>query len=175
MADQHGAAPPGDRGQQPGQPLPPDETMDVTADLKAQVAELEDRWRRAVADLDNMRKRFVREAEQMRADERARVAALWLPVLDNLELALSHAEADPAAIVDGVRGVRDQALEVLSRLGFPRRTDEGTPFDPGRHEAVAVLPAVDTPAGTVVQVVRPGYGSAEQLLRPAAVVVAKGD
>ena len=171
MADQHGAAPPGDRGQQPGQPLPPDET----ADLKAQVAELEDRWLRAVADLDNMRKRFVREAEQMRADERARVAALWLPVLDNLELALSHAGADPAAIVDGVRGVRDQALEVLARLGYPRLVDEGRPFDPSRHEAVAVLPATDTPAGTVVQVVRPGYGSDEQLLRPAAVVVAKGD
>jgi molecular chaperone GrpE len=174
MADRNGP-PTGNGGQQPerqaGQQPPPDET----ADLKAQVAESEDRWRRAVADLDNVRKRFAREAERMRADERARVAALWLPVLDNLELALSHAGADPAAIVDGVRGVRDQALEVLSRLGYPRLVDEGTPFDPGRHEAVAVLPAADAPAGTVLQVVRPGYGSDEQLLRPAAVVVAKGD
>ncbi len=171
MVDQ-AQPPPDDRDQQPEQaqqPVQPDEN----AYLRARVAELEDLWRRAAADLDNLRKRAAREAGRVRADERARVAAQWLPVVDNLELALEHAKADPTAIVDGVRGVRDQAVEILSRLGFPRRDDVGTPFDPGRHEAVAVLPAGDAPAGTVVQVVRPGYGSDDQLLRPAAVVVAK--
>jgi molecular chaperone GrpE len=166
---------PGDGQQRPEQSAPEQLPPDQTAELKAQVAELEDRWRRAVADLDNVRKRVAREAERLRADERARVAAQWLPVLDNLELALEHAGADPETIVNGVRGVRDQALEVLSRLGYPRQADEGIRFDPGRHEAVAVLPAVDTPAGTVLQVVRPGYGNEEYLLRPAAVVVAKGE
>ena len=68
--------------------------------------------------------------------ERARVAGEWLPVLDNLELALAHADADPAVIIDGVRAVRDQAAGVLQRLGFPRRDDLGTVFDPSRHDAV---------------------------------------
>jgi molecular chaperone GrpE len=186
MADQTGT-PVGDGKRHDGErqaERPP--RPDAGADARAQVAEAEercgqavaeaeDRWRRAVADLDNLRKRVARDAERVQGDERARVAAQWLPVVDNLELALEHAEADPAAIVDGVRGVRDQAVEVLSRLGFARRTDEGMPFDPGRHEAVAVLPAANAPAGTVLHVVRPGYGNDERQLRPAAVVVAKGD
>src|SRR5437870_10017489 len=56
------------------------------AELRQRVAQLEDQWKRALADLDNLRKRMARESQQQRADERARVAALWLPVIDNLEL-----------------------------------------------------------------------------------------
>jgi molecular chaperone GrpE len=148
--------------------------VDEIAELRAQLAEMEERWRRALADFDNLRKRVAREASQQRDDERARVAALWLPVLDNLELALQHADADPAAIVAGVRAVRDQALAVLAELGYPRRADENGQFDPSRHEAVAALPDTQHPPGTILQVIRPGYGSDERLLRPAAVVVAKG-
>lgn len=151
------------------------ETADLdrtVAELRAKVAELEDRWRRTVADLDNLRKRAARDAAHQQAAERARAAAEWLPVLDNLDLALEHAGADPRAIVDGVRAVRDQALALLARLGFPRREDVGARFDPARHEAVAAVPRTDTPEGTVLQVVRPGYGDDERQLRPAAVVVA---
>jgi molecular chaperone GrpE len=148
---------------------------DEIEELRAQLAEMEDRWRRALADFDNLRKRVARESLQQRDDERARVAARWLPVLDNLELALQHAGADPAAIVAGVQAVRDQALAVLADLGYPRRADENEPFDPSRHEAVAVLPDTNYPPGTIVHVIRPGYGTDERQLRPASVVVAKGD
>lgn len=141
------------------------------AELEQQVAELEDRWRRALADLDNLRKRFARESELQRARERAEVAAAWLPVVDNLELALAHAAGDPRTIVEGVRAVRDQALAVLAGLGFPRRDDVGAAFDPALHEAVAAAPAPDVRPGTVIQVVRPAYGEEERQLRPAAVVV----
>src|SRR5262245_47198926 len=71
-------------------------------------AELTDRWRRAAADLDNLRKRYARELAREREAERARVAATLLPIVDNLDLALAHADADPATIVPGVRAVRDQ-------------------------------------------------------------------
>lgn len=138
------------------------------------IAELEDHWKRALADLDNFRKRTAREGERTRADERARTTAEWLPVVDNLERALEHAEADPATVVDGVRSVLDQAIEVITRLGFPRTDDEGRPFDPGRHEAVSVDFASDAADGTVVRVVRPGYGEGDAQLRAAQVVVAKG-
>ena len=104
-----------------------------------------------------------------------RVAALWLPVLDNLDLALDHAAADPHSIVDGVRAVRDQALGVLTRLGFPRRCEAGGAFDAARHEVVAAVASADTPPGTILQVIRPGYGDDPRQLRPAAVVVAKDE
>jgi molecular chaperone GrpE len=152
-----------------------DELRAEVSDLRTRMAELEDRWRRALADADNLRKRAARESAVQRDDERARVAAEWLPVLDNLDLALEHVGDEPSPMVEGVRAVREQALGVLARLGFPRRSDEGAAFDPSRHEAVAVLPSPEAPAGTILRVVRPGYGTEERLLRPAAVVVAKGE
>jgi molecular chaperone GrpE len=141
-------------------------------ETRVQLAVMEDRWRRALADLDNLRKRTARELHRQREDERARVAAEWLPVLDNLELALEHAKADSDPVVQGIRVVRDQALAVLERLGFPRRDDVGQSFDPARHEAVSTVEDEHTPPGTIVHVVRPGYGRDEYTLRPAAVVVA---
>ncbi|HEY0535540.1 MAG TPA: nucleotide exchange factor GrpE [Actinoplanes sp.] len=147
---------------------------DETEELRAELARMEDRWRRALADFDNLRKRAARESAQQRDDERAAVAARWLPVLDNLELALQHASADPASIVSGVQAVHEQALNVLADLGFPRRSDVNEPFDPSRHEAVATMPDAEAEPGTVLHVVRPGYGTDERPLRPAAVIVAKG-
>jgi molecular chaperone GrpE len=144
------------------------------AELQARLAELEDRWRRALADFDNLRKRTGRDAERQRLEERARVAREWLPVLDNLELALEHTKSDPSAVLAGVQAVRDQAIAVLAALGFPRHDDVGAAFDPTRHEAVGTLPDPRSPAGTVLHVVRPGYGEDDRQLRPAAVVVATG-
>ncbi|WP_431944880.1 nucleotide exchange factor GrpE [Actinacidiphila sp. bgisy167] len=146
----------------------PDEDEYTTA-----IQELEDRWRRALADLDNLRKRHARELERERRVERSRTAAAFLPVLDNLELALTHAGADPDAIVEGVRAVRDQAVNVLELLGYPRHAETGVAFDPARHEVVGVVQDSDAPPGTVVEMLRPGYGDGEQQLRPAAVTVAK--
>ncbi|MBA6441599.1 nucleotide exchange factor GrpE [Streptomyces sp. GMR22] len=139
----------------------------------AALAELEDRWRRALADLENLRKRHVRELERERAAERARTAAALLPVVDNLELALSHAEADPGSIVEGVRAIRDQAVDTLARLGYEREAETGVPFDPARHEVVGVVEDPEAEPGTVVQVLRPGYGKPGRQLRPVAVAVAK--
>lgn len=139
------------------------------------VAELEDRWRRAAAELDNLRKRFARQlAEQARA-ERARTVAALLPVLDNLELALRHADADPAAIVTGVRAVHAQATDALAGLGFHRIDAAGVRFDPARHEAAGSAPAPDGVApGTVVDVHRAGFvDDAGALVRPAVVTVAQ--
>jgi molecular chaperone GrpE len=152
--------------QRPEQRPEPDESGEPD------LAELEDRWRRALADLDNLRKRYARELERERATERARVAAELLPVVDNLDLALAHAGARPDAIVEGVRTVREQALAALTRLGYPRDEEVGVPFDPARHEAVKVVEGADAAPGTVVEVVRPGYGRGDRWLRPAAVAVA---
>jgi len=145
------------------------------ADLRSRVADAEDQRLRALADLDNLRKRCAAQASRAVADTQAAVASEWLPVADNLDRALAHSEADPDAIIEGVRAVRDQAQSILARLGFPRREEVGVQFDPARHEAVAVQDDTDAEAGTVLEVVRAGYGDREHQLRPAQVVVAKAD
>jgi molecular chaperone GrpE len=152
--------------------VPPQPTQQV-AEATQRIAELEDQRLRALADLDNFRKRCASQVSAARAETRAEVAARWLPVVDNLERALDHAHADPGSIVEGIKAVLAQAMGVLSQLGFPRRDDLGAPFDPARHEAIAAVSETDAPAGSVIDVVRPAYGEGDRQLRPAQVVVAK--
>ncbi|MFG3268528.1 nucleotide exchange factor GrpE [Streptomyces bobili] len=146
-------------------------TPQGSTDLDA--AELQDRWRRALADLDNLRKRHARDRPLELEAERARVASAWLPVLDNLELALAHADADPGAIVQGVQAVRDQAVEVLRGLGYPRHEETGVAFDPKLHDVASVVDEADAAPGAVVKVLRPGYGDPGRQLRPATVAVSR--
>src|SRR6202020_1551031 len=105
---------------------------DTIADQAARIAELREARLRALADLDNTRKRCAAQTRRAEEDARADVARQWLPVIDSLDLALAHAPAQPATIVGGVEAVREQALGVLARLGFPRRDDRGARFDPAR-------------------------------------------
>ena len=149
----------------------PDETGG--SDPEGALAETEDRLRRALADLDNLRKRYHRELARERDAERRRVAMELLPVVDNLERALDHAGPECAPLVQGIRAVHDQAVGALARLGFERFDDVGRAFDPVRDEAISAIDS-DAPAGTVVAAVRSGYGGGEVLLRPAGVVVSKG-
>jgi molecular chaperone GrpE len=149
-----------------------DTASDPLTEAQAQVAELNDRWRRTAAELDNFRKRSARESAQQRTDERTRVLSVWLPVLDNLELALEHAGSQPDGFVEGVRSIRDQALAAIAGLGYPRVDDLGEQFDPNLHEAVGTMPSADHKPGTVMHVVRPRYGQEGRVLRPAAVIVA---
>ena len=161
-------APPEDtaRPARPADPADPAEPEDRAAELEG--------LRRALADLDNARKRCAAQLTRVEAETRAAVAREWLPVIDNLDRALEHSSADPAAIIEGVRAVRDQALGVLGRLGFPRREDDqGAAFDPVRHDAVAARDAAGAADGSVVEVIRPGYGEGDHQLRPAQVVVAR--
>jgi molecular chaperone GrpE len=149
------------------------EQVAAKPDTDSELARFEDRWRRAVADLDNLRKRYARELDRERTVERSRVAGAWLPVVDNLERAISHGGAHSGAIVEGVRSILDEALQVLEHLGYPRDAETGVLFDPERHEVVGVVDNEDSPPGTVLEVLRPGYGHGSQQLRPAAVVVSR--
>jgi molecular chaperone GrpE len=151
----------------------PPETVASQSDSDKERARLEDRWRRAVADLDNVRKRYARELDRERAAERSRVAGAWLPVVDNLERAISHAGDQSDAVLDGLRSILEHALQILEQLGYPRDAEAGVPFDPERHEVVDVVDHPDSAPGTVVEVLRPGYGEGSRQLRPAAVVVSR--
>lgn len=151
----------------------PQEVPGSATGAQERLVELEDRWRRAMADLDNVRKRHATEMRREVEAERAKIAAAWLPVLDNLELALAHAEADPSAIVQGVHAIRDEAVRLLAGLGYPRDDETDVRFDPNRHEVVAVVEDPASEPNTVTRVVRPGYGTGRRQLRPTAVTVSK--
>lgn len=153
--------------------LAQDDDRQIIEDLRGRVAELEDQVRRTLADLDNLRKRTAREAEQTRERAQADVAAAWLPVVDHLDLALQHADADAGAVIAGVDAVRQEAVDLLTRLGYPRRGEVGQRFDPAVHEAAGAVETLDAESGTVVQVLRPGYGDGTRQLRPARVIVAR--
>jgi len=174
MSDHEAPTSESPRDEARGAEAPGDEAPE-NVDQSRQVAELEDAWRRTAAELDNFRKRCARDVVRAREQERATVATSWLPVLDNLERALEHASSDPSSVAEGLRAVLAQAVGVLTDLGFPRRDDEGTAFDPAVHEAVSTVSGEGLTPGTVAQVVRPGYGPDDKLLRPAAVVVATRD
>jgi molecular chaperone GrpE len=148
---------------------------DAAAPAEDTVAQLEDRLRRALADLDNLRKRYEREVARERLSIRMQVSLQWLPVVDDLERAIAHLQSSGDCgpeVVEGVRVIRDRALSVLAQLGFPRFDATGEGFDPARHEAVSVIDR-DEPPGTVVATTRTGYGAGELVLRPAGVVVAR--
>ncbi|MEU6867031.1 nucleotide exchange factor GrpE [Streptomyces sp. NPDC046876] len=136
------------------------------------VEDLRDRWQRAVAETENLRKRYERQMDEVRRAEQDRVTAAWLPVVDHLELALQHAAADPKAVIPGVEAVCQQAHALLAQLGYRRIADIGEPFDPAVHEAAQVREEPGAAPGNVVQVLRAGYDSDRGLLRPAVVSVA---
>src|SRR3979411_477242 len=115
----------------------PPETAVSQSDSDKELAKLEDRWRRAVADLDNLRKRYARELDRERTSERSRVAGAWLPIVDNLERAISHAGEESSAVLDGVRNTVREAVQVLERLGYPRDAEAGVPFKTDGQRSVA--------------------------------------
>lgn len=153
--------------------VPHDEAAE-TDELRDRLRQAEDNWRRAAADLDNLQKRYQRELDRGQTAERERTLGLWLETLDDLERALEHAETDQAAFFEGVRAITGHAAGTIASLGYPRFGRTGDLFDPALHEAVGAVPVGDgVEANAVVAVIKPGYGTAGHLLRPASVIVAK--
>jgi molecular chaperone GrpE len=142
-----------------------------TAELEAEVARLDDRFKRARADLDNYRKRTAKDVERQIADGTDALLADWLEVADSVGRALAM-EAGGAAS-DGLRAVGEQIEATLARQRVTRLGAVGEPFDPDLHEAVAAVPATDHPDGTIAEVIRCGYARDGRVLRPALVAVAQ--
>src|SRR5258708_32765468 len=91
------------------------------AGLRSRLAEAEDLRLRALADLDNLRKRCAAQVSRAVADTQAAVASEWLPVVDNLDRALAHSESDPDPVMQAARAGRGHAQSILARPGSPRR------------------------------------------------------
>lgn len=135
-----------------------------------------ERYMRAVADLENFRKRTAREKDELRQFAAASVMEDLIPILDNLALGLTAArqQTDVKAVADGIGLVLDQLKSTLDRHGLKEINPEGQAFDHNLHECISHLPSNDVPAENVSQVVRRGYRLNGRLLRPASVVVSSG-
>jgi molecular chaperone GrpE len=139
-----------------------------TAELEAEIARLDDRFKRARADLDNYRKRTAKDVERRVTEGTDALLVDWLDVADSVQRALTMTPLD-----DGLRAVGEQIDATLARQGVTRLGTVGEPFDPDRHEAVAAVPATDHPDGAIVEVIRSGYAREGRVLRPALVAVAQ--
>ena len=150
--------------------------------LAAAVDELRDKFLRAVAETDNVRKRAERDVADARAYGITGFARDVLSVADNLARALGavtpeqRAGADETlkALLEGVELTRREMQNVLMKHGVRELDPKGEKFDPNFHQAMYEVPDPEVPAGTVVQVVQTGYAIGERVLRPAMVAVAKG-
>jgi molecular chaperone GrpE len=163
-----------------GPEVPENEPADLAAHLaasKKEAAHAQDRFLRAVADLENYRRRALREKEELRVSAGARIAEDVLPVLDNLALGLNAARqpnADVKTLVGGVELVLQQLKSALAKHGLVEINPIGSAFNPHEHEAISHQPSAETPAEHVLSVVRSGFSLNGRLLRPAAVVVSSG-
>jgi molecular chaperone GrpE len=129
---------------------------------------------RTRADFENYQKRNQRDLLQERRYSASPLALELLPALDNLERAVAAAKqgGENASLLQGVRMVLSQLLDALKRQGITRMDPLHQPFDPAHHQAVTQQPSADHPAGTVLQVLQPGYLIHDRVLRPASVIVA---
>lgn len=142
----------------------------------AEVTEQKERYLRTVADLENYRKRAVREKVEARRQANVGLIEDLLPVLDNFKLGLKSAEKHEGGAVyaEGFRMVCKQLEEALRQNGLEEINPDNAVFDPNFHEAVAHIPHEEVEDGHIVEVHRIGYKLHERLIRPAAVVISSG-
>jgi molecular chaperone GrpE len=154
----------------------PDPQSQEPEALRREVEEQRDAYLRAVAELDNFRKRSTREVEAARKFGAERLAQAILPVHDSLEAGLAAAEkVGQTALLDGQRATLRLLDEAFSAAGIREIDPLGELFDPNLHEALSVLAAPDAAPDTVIQVVQKGYQLNDRLLRAAKVIVARGE
>lgn len=178
----HGADPFGDAGG-PVRDVDPDaiaaaqdEASRELESLRAQVADLEDKYRHALADFANFKRRSMENEREAQRQGTIKVVSALLGVLDIFDLALKQdtKTASAESILQGVSMIRQQLTHALAGVGVstiePKPGDE---FDPHRHEAVAHLPAEGVAPGATSQTFQPGYALGDRVLRPAKVAVAK--
>jgi molecular chaperone GrpE len=151
--------------------------------LKAEIESLRDQRLRALAEVENIRRRAEREKVEASQYAVTKFARDMVSIADNFSRALAacppelREAADPQvkAVLDGVEATDRQLLATLERHGVKPVSTEGGKFDPNLHQAIAEVPGNGKPAGSIVDVVQSGYMIGDRLLRPAMVTVARRD
>jgi molecular chaperone GrpE len=150
---------------------PTDQAQPEIEELAAELERIEDRYKRALADLDNYRKRAAREMETRVTAAQEAIIGDWLNVVDSLERAVQMEANGPCR--DGLAAVLEQVNSVLAQEGVHRISAPGERFDPQRHAAIAVEDSAEAPDQTILAVQRSGFALGDRVIRPAQVVVAR--
>jgi len=150
-----------------------------TAELEAEIAQLKDRLLRALAEAENTRRRMSKEVQDAQQYGAAKLAKEMVQVADDLNRAVQAAQSDKldeeqSVLLEGVVMIEKSLHQALERHGVVRIEPVGDRFDPNQHQAVAETPSEEHAPGHVVEVLQPGYILGERTLRPAQVVVSKG-
>jgi molecular chaperone GrpE len=150
-----------------------DELKDKLAAAESEIAELKDKYLRALAEAENSRKRMRHQNEETVRFQRESLLRDLLPIVDNLERAVDAARGggNGQPIVEGVEMVLHAMREYLRAQGVTPLSAVGQAFDPTRHEAIDAVPSDEHPPNTVVDEVHRGYQIGERILRPARVTV----
>ncbi len=145
------------------------------AKLREEHAKLKDQLLRTAADFDNFRKRSIKDLAEERRRAKEDVVRELLPVIDNLERAVSAASSasDVNAIIEGVRMVLKLFEDQAGRIGLSKVKAVGERFDPAVHDAIQQVETDEHPPGTVIAEVVAGFRLGDKLVRPAMVVVAR--
>lgn len=144
--------------------------------LQAEVNQYQNNFLRARADLENYRKRTIREKEALYKTASTKLIEALLPILDNLKLGLESARKHPEAkiVTEGFEMVFEQLKNLLDTQGLEILNPQGELFDPNLHECVAHHTHPSIPEDHIIEVARVGYLFHGQLLRAASVVVSSG-
>ncbi len=154
-------------------PAPDSDPDAVQAELQAKVDENWQKYLRAAAELENVRKRAARDVENAHKFALERFAMELLAVRDSLEMGLAAGEgADVESLRQGKEATLKQLVSIMERFGVEELDPQGEPFDPTQHEAMTMQPSADVEPGSVLTVFQKGYALNGRLLRPARVVVA---
>jgi molecular chaperone GrpE len=149
------------------------EPADALAAAEARADENWDRYLRAAAELENVRKRASRDVENARRYALERFGKELLTVRDTLEMGLASADnATVESLIEGKNATLKLLMTAMSQFGIEEIDPAGEPFDPQFHEAISVQPSDDVEPGSVMTVVQKGYSLNGRLLRPAMVIVA---
>ena len=162
----------------PGEAIEPELESEIKPEVEQkeddksadELAAVKDQLMRTMAEYDNFRKRSAREKDALRADIITNVTSKFLPVMDNLERALT-AECSDENYKNGVKMIYDSFMETLKNLGVEEIESDGAVFDPNLHQAVQRVSEGDAESGTVVQTFAKGYKIGEKVIRFAVVVV----
>jgi molecular chaperone GrpE len=163
----------------PKEPIPAPDPVTI---LEAEKADLKDKLLRALAEMENLRRRTEKDLADARTYGVTRFARDMLDVADNLRRAQESVPAESRETADGVfktmlDGVDLTERDLLKKLethGVRKQNPEGQKFDPNMHQAIFEIPDDTKPNGTVMQVVQSGYVIGDRVLRPAMVGVSKG-
>jgi molecular chaperone GrpE len=144
------------------------------AAAEARATENRNSYLRAVAEMDNFRKRSEREIDNARKFAIERFAQELVPVGDALEAGINAGAANPGpALLEGAQATLRQLHRAFDKGGIKIIDPAGQPFDPEWHEAMVVQESAEQPANTVLSVIQKGYSLNGRLLRPARVIVSK--